>query len=166
MRGFLPLLLLFVFVPLAELYLLIEVGGVLGGFTTIGLCLFTAALGAWLVRTQGFQTLNRAQTNMSEGRVPALEMFEGAFIVVAGVLLLVPGLITDLIGFACLVPPLRRLFITRFLSRTGVSSVVSTVSADNSNDGAEGSRSPRGNPSVIDADFERMDSGNDKKTPD
>jgi len=162
MRGFLPLLLLFVFVPLMELYLLIELGSVLGGLTTIGLCLFTAALGAWLVRTQGFQTLNRAQTNMSEGRVPAVEMFEGAFIVIAGVLLLVPGLITDLIGFACLVPPLRRLFIKRFLNRTGVSSVVSTVSGNKST----GSGSPADSTSVIDADFERMDENNEKKRPD
>lgn len=159
MRGFLPLLLLFVFVPLAELYLLIELGSVLGGLSTIALCLFTAALGAWLVRAQGFQTLTRAQNNLSDGQLPAVEMFEGIFIVVAGVLLLVPGLITDLIGFACLIPPLRRFLIHRVMSRRNVSGSFSNIKIDRGipRPGADPSSSARrGGSNTIDAEFERV----------
>lgn len=155
MRGFLPLLLLFVFVPLAELYLLIEIGSVLGGLTTIALCLFTAALGAWLVRTQGFQTISRAQSNLAEGQIPAVEMFEGLFIVFAGLLLLVPGLVTDMIGFACLIPPLRRLLIKRFMKRGDFASKVASIKVGSPNVGSGHPSSSTSN--TIEAEFERID---------
>ena len=188
MRGFAPLFLLFIFIPLIELYVLIEVGGALGGISTILLCLGTAALGAWLVRSQGLSTLNRAQQSMAAGEVPAVEMFEGAFIAFAGILLLFPGLISDLIGFCLLIPPLRRMMVRRFVRpgavrgrvrMTGASGAYRGGSArpqpNSGDDTVSGTRSsqtefdPRSarpgaddrRPEVVDGDFERIE--DDKK---
>lgn len=99
---------LFLVVPLVELYVLIQVGGEIGALPTILLTLFTAVVGAGLMRHQGIATLQKAQMNMAQGQVPAVEMFEGVLIFVGGVLLLVPGLITDALGFLLLLPFFRQ----------------------------------------------------------
>jgi UPF0716 protein FxsA len=78
---------------------------------TIFLVVFTAVLGAWLLRIQGFSTLRRIQQTVNQGGLPAVELLEGAVLLVAGALLLTPGFFTDAIGFACLVPALRRALI-------------------------------------------------------
>jgi len=101
------LLLLFVTVPLVELYVLIYVGGFLGAGATILLCLLTAAIGAVLLRGQGLETLSRAQHKLEQGEVPAEEVIGGVILLVSGILLLTPGLVTDIVGFACLVPAFR-----------------------------------------------------------
>jgi UPF0716 protein FxsA len=111
------LLLLFFLVPLLEIYLLLEVGGWIGVGWTIFCVVFTAVLGAFLVRTQGFSTVNRIRSQVSKGELPAMEMLEGLFLLVAGALLLTPGFFTDAIGFVFLTPPLRRALIRYFLSR-------------------------------------------------
>ncbi len=111
------LLLLFVAIPLVELYFLIQVGSVIGALPTIALCVLTAAIGAALIRAQGFSTLGRAQASLDRGEVPAIPMLEGAVLLVSGALLLTPGIVTDILGFACLIPPLRQHFIRRFLER-------------------------------------------------
>lgn len=116
-----PLLfLLFVGVPLVELYILIQVGQVVGALATIALCILTAALGAGLIRLQGLQTLMRARRNLDQGMAPAMEMLEGVALAVAGGLLLTPGFATDVLGFALLIPPLRRLAIRSALGRMRV----------------------------------------------
>lgn len=102
------LLILFLAVPLAEVYVLIEVGSQVGAVAAIGLVVLTAAVGAALMRAQGLATLLRARAAMARGEAPALEMLEGAVILVAGALLLTPGFLTDAAGFACLVPSLRQ----------------------------------------------------------
>ena len=102
------LLVLFLLVPIAEIWVLIEVGSVVGAAATIGLVVLTAVVGAALMRAQGLATLFRARAAMAKGEVPALEMLEGAVILIAGALLLTPGFITDAGGFACLVPSIRR----------------------------------------------------------
>jgi len=107
--------LLFITVPLLELYLLIEVGSGIGGFATIALCLFTAALGGLLIRWQGMSTLIDAQKSMARGEIPADHGFHGLLLALAGLMLFLPGLITDTIGFLLLVPPLRQLIINRVL---------------------------------------------------
>ncbi len=98
---------LFILLPLAELYLLIEVGSGIGGFSTIALCLLTAALGGMLVRHQGMRTFLQAKELMDRGQPPAEQMLHGIMIAISGVLLFIPGFITDLIGFLLLVPPVR-----------------------------------------------------------
>lgn len=110
------LLLLFLFVPLTEIYLLIEVGSVIGALPTVVLVVFTAVLGASLVRLQGFATLQRLQATLGQGGLPALEMVEGAILLVSAVLLLTPGFVTDAIGFAGLVPALRRMLAKKALA--------------------------------------------------
>jgi UPF0716 protein FxsA len=94
-------------VPLIEIYLLISVGRVIGAGTTILVVVFTAVLGAWLLRMQGLNTLQRIQLSTAEGKLPAQELIEGLILLVTGALLLTPGFFTDAIGFALLVPGIR-----------------------------------------------------------
>ena len=108
-------LLLFVGIPLAELYLLIQVGSEIGALPTIGLSIFTALLGGALVRVQGFSILLRVQEAMAKNEVPALQMMDGALLLVAGLVLLLPGFFTDIVGFLLLIPALRQLIISRFV---------------------------------------------------
>ncbi|MBV1915229.1 MAG: FxsA family protein [Pseudomonadales bacterium] len=100
--------LLFVAVPLLEMWLLIEVGGVIGGLPTVGLVVLTAFIGINLIRMQGMQTLQRFQSRAADGQLPAQEIVEGMMLAAAGALLLTPGFVTDSIGFALLVPGIRR----------------------------------------------------------
>lgn len=117
MNPFAIIFLLFLTIPLVEIYLLIKVGGVIGAPMTIFLVVFTAVLGAWLLRIQGFSTLRRIQQTVNQGGLPAVELLEGALLLMAGALLLTPGFFTDAIGFACLVPPLRRALIIYAMRR-------------------------------------------------
>ncbi|WP_185235869.1 FxsA family protein [Teredinibacter franksiae] len=105
------LLVLFVLIPIVEMWLLITVGGIIGPLPTIGLVLLTAMLGLALLRQQGFSTLMRARSKMEGGQLPAREMAEGIFLAIGGALLLTPGFFTDAIGFACLIPGVRQVFI-------------------------------------------------------
>ncbi|MEN8763145.1 MAG: FxsA family protein [Thiogranum sp.] len=112
------LFLLFLLVPLVEIYFLIKVGSVIGAVPTIALVVFTALLGAMLLRFQGLVTLTRSRQVMAQGQLPALEMLEGVLLVFAGALLLTPGFFTDAIGFIFLVPPFRQALIRWFLSKS------------------------------------------------
>jgi len=112
------LFLLFLLIPLVEIYFLIKVGNVIGAVPTIALVVFTALLGAMLLRFQGLATLTRSQRVLAQGQLPALEMLEGVLLVFAGALLLTPGFVTDTIGFALLLPPLRRALIRWFLTKS------------------------------------------------
>lgn len=114
------LILLFIVLPLAEIYVLAEVGAALGGVLTVALVVFSAVLGALLLRHQGFYTLTRVRASLNRGEPPALPMLEGGVLVLAAVLLLIPGFITDVLGLALLVTPLRRALIKRFLRRVVV----------------------------------------------
>jgi UPF0716 protein FxsA len=120
MNPLLFFLLLFVGIPLTELYFLIKVGSQIGAFPTIFLTVFTALLGGYMVRHQGFSTLMRVRGMMERGEIPAIEMIEGAVLLVCGVLLLLPGFITDVVGFILLVPPLRRWLLTAGLQGSGI----------------------------------------------
>jgi UPF0716 protein FxsA len=108
MKVFQIVFLVVLIIPFAEIYLLLQVGAVIGAFPTIFLVVFTAVLGAWLLRQQGFATFHRFQTSLAQGEIPAYEMIEGPLILAGGLLLLTPGFITDLLGFACLIPQIRR----------------------------------------------------------
>jgi UPF0716 protein FxsA len=105
------LIIIFAAIPLLELYLLLAVGQRLGPVWTIALVLATAALGAYLSKSQGLRTLERMRENMSRGVAPAGELVSGALILLAGVLLLTPGFLTDAAGFCLLIPPLRQRII-------------------------------------------------------
>ena len=118
MTAFQLLLVLFVTVPLLEIYLLIQVGSVIGAPLTILLVVVTAVIGAFLVRFQGLSTLHRVQTTLARNELPAGPLLEGALILLAGALLLTPGLVTDAIGFVCLIPPWRQTLVGKFLGRS------------------------------------------------
>lgn len=108
------LLLLFIVVPIVEMWLLITVGQHIGAIPTIGLVLLTAFIGVSLLRYQGAITLLKARAKLSTGELPAREMADGLFFAVGGALLLTPGFVTDVIGFACLTPGLRTVLIRFF----------------------------------------------------
>ncbi len=107
-----PLLLLFILfsaIPLVELWLLFQLSGWFGFWTTIGLVLGTGFIGAALARWQGWQVMQRVQMEMRQGMLPAGALGDGALILVAGVLLITPGVLTDLAGLSLLIPPIRSL---------------------------------------------------------
>ncbi len=111
------LFLFFVVTPILEIWLLLKVGAVIGTLPTVGLVVFTAVLGAGLLKQQGLSTLLRAQERLNSGQLPATEILEGLFLAVGGALLLTPGFATDALGFACLLPPLRQRLIKAMLAR-------------------------------------------------
>jgi len=102
---------LFVGIPLAEIALFVTIGGQIGVLPTIAIVILTAIAGAWLVRLQGLETLNRARADIDRNVMPTGAMSEGLAILVAGAFLLTPGFLTDTIGFALLIPPARRSII-------------------------------------------------------
>tara|TARA_R110001592_G_scaffold346310_2_gene638840 strand:+ start:22338 stop:22964 length:627 start_codon:yes stop_codon:yes gene_type:complete len=100
--------LIFIIVPVIEMYLLIKVGAVIGGLYTIGLVLLTALIGVSLLKKQGLSTFMTAQQKMQTGQMPITEIAEGLMLAVAGALLLTPGFVTDTVGFILLTPVLRQ----------------------------------------------------------
>ncbi|MGZ9899599.1 FxsA family protein [Shewanella gaetbuli] len=104
---FLILLLVFIIVPAMELSVLIQVGDALGVWPTIGLVFFTAIVGVSLVRSQGLHTLMTVQQKLARGEAPGQEIVEGMMLAAAGVLLLIPGFVTDFIGLLLLTPITR-----------------------------------------------------------
>ncbi len=134
---FLLLVFLFIAVPVAEISVLIRVGGAIGPLNTILFVIFTAVLGAYLVRQQGLATLTKLQQETNAGRVPAMQIAEGVALLFAGAVLMTPGFITDAIGFSILIPPIRQAFITwaakHFFTGTVASGGVYTASTSASN---------------------------------
>jgi UPF0716 protein FxsA len=124
-RIFPLLMLCFLCVPIAEIYVLIEVGGVVGVGWTIALVVLTAVVGAAMMRAEGIATLSRIQGEMANGGLPAEGLIEGAMLLLAGALLLTPGFITDTVGFIALFRPTRlalaRWFVARSVVRMGAS---------------------------------------------
>ena len=139
-----PLLfLIFLLVPLLEIYLLIEIGSLIGAVWTVAGVVGTAALGAALVRRQGLAALARFRSATQSGELPAITIIEGLALLVAGALLLTPGYFTDLVGFLLLTPPLRQFLVKRWLAGRVVVPV--------------GSPSSRQAPGVVDGEFRRID---------
>jgi len=104
---FTKLLILFVIVPVTELYILIEVGKKIGSLTTIGIIILTGIIGAYLVKSQGFMILRKIQNDVNEGIMPGDSLIQGAIILAGGILLLTPGFVTDILGFIFLTPVSR-----------------------------------------------------------
>lgn len=108
------LFILFTVVPLVELYLLVAIGRVLGPIPTIGLVLVTGALGAWFARLEGARVIRRWQEALARQRVPKDGVIDGLLIFVGGVMLITPGILTDIAGLSMVMPPTRRV-IARFV---------------------------------------------------
>jgi UPF0716 protein FxsA len=110
------LLLLFIVVPLVELYVIIQVGQAIGALPTIGLLLLDSILGSLLLRSQGRVAWRRFNEAIARGRVPAREVVDGGMIIFGGALLLTPGFVTDIFGALFLLPPTRAI-LRRLLGR-------------------------------------------------
>lgn len=106
------LLLLFIVVPAVELILLIQMGRWIGTIPTVGLIVLTGIVGAYLARQQGLQVLRRIQQQTSQGQLPGQALMDGAMILVAGAVLMTPGVLTDALGFLLLIPQSRALLRT------------------------------------------------------
>ena len=118
------LILLFIFIPIAEIMIFIRVGDEIGLGSTLFIVIVTAVIGVNLLKQQGFKSWNKIQTTMAQGQVPALEMAAAAQLLFAGGLLLTPGFLTDSIGFLLMVPQIRLFLAKRFIS-AGVTQVQS-----------------------------------------
>ena len=103
------LVLLFIVVPIVEIYVIIQVGEAIGVLPTVALLVADSLLGSWLMRSQGRAVWRRFQQTVQAGRVPAREVADGVFVILGGALLLTPGFVTDIFGFFLLFPPTRAL---------------------------------------------------------
>jgi UPF0716 protein FxsA len=103
-----PILILFLLVPVVEIWLFVKVGEVIGAWPTVGLVVVMAVAGAALVRIQGLAVLDRARATLAAGEFPTSELLDGLFVLLAGFLLIMPGFLTDVIGILLFIPALRR----------------------------------------------------------
>ena len=110
------LLLIILFVPLVEIYLFIQIGGLIGAFNTILVILLTAVVGIFFVRLQGLSTLKSGVTQLYRNQIPVYEMISGAALAFAALLLIIPGFATDIVGFLLIIP-LTRNIILSYLGR-------------------------------------------------
>lgn len=110
------LFLFFTLIPMAELYILIHIGGIIGGLNTVLLVIITGFLGAYLARMEGLNTMIKVRRNLDQGLMPAEELLDAFIILVAGLVLITPGLLTDMAGLLLLWPPTRNKF-KRFLRK-------------------------------------------------
>ena len=152
------LFLLFAILPIVEIALLVNVGEQIGGWNTVAIVIITAFVGAYLVRQQGLTTLMQAQQKMQSGAMPGQEMAEGLLLVIAGVLLVTPGFVTDAIGFLfCL--PISRPFIAKNLLKQLAVRIVSHGNATPFSEQRSANHAHRDAPGgdVIEGEFERKD---------
>lgn len=113
---FIKLLIIFTVVPILELYVLIEAGRQIGLGATIAMIFLTGIAGAYLARSQGFAIINKIQSELNQGALPAEELIDGAMVLAGGLLLLTPGFCTDLLGF-CLLTPWTRSFLKVWIKK-------------------------------------------------
>ena len=146
------LLAIFVGVPLAEIAVLIEVGGWIGVGPTLAVIVLTAVAGIWMLRRQGIAVLRRAQEQIQAGAVPVAEVFEGFCLVIAGALLLTPGFLTDGLGVLLLLRPVRVLLYRTVQRR--LEAQVRTAAPPQPHAARPDAR---GEAPVIDAEFEEVD---------
>ena len=111
------LILLFTLLPLVELTLLLRIGEWLGLGATIGLVVLTGVVGAWLARREGLRTWAAVQSELSAGRLPGRQLVHALLVLVAGVVLVTPGVLTDIAGLLLLIPPVRELVVRRTRKR-------------------------------------------------
>jgi UPF0716 protein FxsA len=175
MRVIYVLFAVFIVLPLLELWVLIQVGTVIGALPTIGLIVAISLFGAWMVRRQSLAALLKAQASLNGGLMPVGAVADGAGLMLAALLIMTPGLITSAVGAVLLVPAIRRLF-TGWVMRTLLKNAVVMQSGfpgraqrshqgrprqSNSNESIRRPQSAdaaqRGKGPVIDAEYEAMD---------
>tara|TARA_B100001057_G_scaffold311641_1_gene311663 strand:- start:3380 stop:3799 length:420 start_codon:yes stop_codon:yes gene_type:complete len=105
-----PLFIIFIGIPALEIFLLIKIGGQIGALSTVGLIFLTAIIGVYLAKLQGIQTLKSGMVNLYKNRMPVYEIMSGASIAIGALLLIIPGFVTDFMGFLLLIPLTRKIF--------------------------------------------------------
>jgi UPF0716 protein FxsA len=118
------LVVLFIVVPAIELWGLISIGNVIGGWNTVALVVLTGVVGAWLAKQQGIQVIRTVQFQLSRGQMPTESLIDGALVLVGGILLLSPGFFSDVIGILLLIPYTR--LIVRYLLKKWLWSMISS----------------------------------------
>lgn len=109
-----PFLILFIVLPILEIWTFIEVGDEIGFLATLGLCILSAMIGVVIAKLQGIFTLEAIRQSMKKGEMPLPEIMDGFLLMIAAIALIIPGFITDLIGFALLIPPVRNIIKQRY----------------------------------------------------
>jgi UPF0716 protein FxsA len=171
---FFILLIIFVLVPVIELSVLIRVGEAFGSWTTVGLVIFTAVVGVSLVRSQGISTLMQVQQKMARGEAPGQEIVEGMMLAVAGLLLLIPGFVTDFLGLILLTPftriPVAGYFYKRMQLKVKANGGFQAgfgpgagMGGQGNPFGQQGGQSPFDDNNTFDGDFERKVDPSDKR---
>lgn len=133
-------------VPLLEVFVIVSVGRVIGAWPTIALLVFESALGAWLVRREGARAWGALRTALATGRMPSVELADAALVLVGGVLLLTPGFVSDVFGFAAILPftrPLARGVLARVIARRLVTAGPTIVGSTAGGAGPMGPMGPR-----------------------
>ena len=158
-----PILLLaaFIGVPLLEIAVFIQVGGLIGLWPTLGLVILTALIGSWQLRSQGLATLARGRAQLDAGNLPTRELFDGLCLLFAGALLLTPGFVTDALGLLLFLPAFRELlrgWASRFMAKHGETRV--WVNGEEVRPGGPGRPG-----TVIDGEFEELDPDRDEEPP-
>ena len=147
----------FVLVPIIEIAVFIKVGGLIGVLPTLALVIGIAIFATWLLRQQGLQTFNKAQAALSRGEMPVGEMMDGFFLVLAALLMVTPGLLTDAIGFLLLVPAVRTM-LGALARRWAMSHAVKTEFYQSSSEFRTGERNqPSGRGPIIDGEAHEID---------
>jgi UPF0716 protein FxsA len=123
------LFVLFTVVPAVEIFLLLQMGSFFGPMPTFLFVLGTGILGAWLAKREGFAVLRQLQSDLAKGLPPAARLVEGALVLIGGLLLITPGVLTDLTGIVLLIPAVRRALAPRIVARYGGSFAVAAPTA-------------------------------------
>ncbi|MGL5604999.1 MAG: FxsA family protein, partial [Plesiomonas sp.] len=121
-------LFLFLFLPFIEITLFIQVADQIGGWTTLALALLASVLGVSLIRSKGVQTLRHVQRKLAQGEMPAQELLQGCLLVIAGILLIIPGFLTDFVALILLLPWVQKGIGLLLLSRIQVFSAAANSS--------------------------------------
>ena len=147
------LLVAFIAIPVIEIYLLIQVGGIIGAGWTVLIVIGTAILGASLLRQQGLATWTRLNQSMAQGQLPPTILVEGILLLLSGAFLLTPGFFTDTVGFLFLTPLVRKLFAA-YLLRRGMFMMAGGFSSQTTSSRARTSNTQSVENNVIEGEFE------------
>jgi UPF0716 protein FxsA len=162
------ILVLFLVVPIVELYVIVQVAGGIGVLETLGLLIVVSIVGAWLVKTQGIGLIRRVQTKLAAGQMPGKELVDGALILFAGALMLTPGFVTDTAGLLLLLPPTRAIVRTFLMKRFSVMADAK-VASYGFGPGVRGGSGPTvfgfGASQVFDVDGRETDAGRGTRRP-
>ena len=113
--------LLFIALPALEIFLMIKIGGKIGALSTVSLIFLTAIIGVYFAKLEGIKTMRSGVMNLYQNKIPVYEMFSGASIAIAALLLIVPGFFSDTIGFLLLIPFTRKILISFFVKKNKIS---------------------------------------------